>query len=113
MLPGTGLLVLLGLWAVRTVRGREERARLVEDLRRSREQVARLSHEAGLAAERERRAREVHAALAQGLTDVIGLVEAARSRADRSPATARTHLSLAGRTAEASLEKARGLAPPD
>lgn len=40
------------------------------ELRRSRERVVRLSHEAGVSAERERLAREIHDTLAQGLTSI-------------------------------------------
>lgn len=70
------LSLLLGLWISRVVRQSKERGHLIETLRRSRERVARLSHEAGVAAERERLAREIHDTLAQGLSGVINLLQA-------------------------------------
>ncbi|WP_260867556.1 sensor histidine kinase [Streptomyces sp. SAJ15] len=110
------LSTLLGLWVKRVVRQSKERGRLIEDLRRSRERVARLSHEAGISAERERLAREIHDTIAQGLTSIIGLVQTAESELDHSPDLARTHLSLAGRVAKESLAEARDfvttLTPP-
>ncbi|WP_035796319.1 sensor histidine kinase [Kitasatospora mediocidica] len=110
------LSLLLGLWITRVVRQSKERGGLVEDLRRSRERVARLSHEAGISAERERLAREIHDTLAQGLTSIIGLVQAAESELDHAPQLAHTHLALAGRVAKDSLAEARdfvaALTPP-
>ncbi|WKX70510.1 sensor histidine kinase [Streptomyces sp. XD-27] len=111
-----GLSVLLGMWIKRVVRQSKERGRLIEQLRQSRERVARLSHEAGIAAERERLAREIHDTLAQGLTSIISLVQAAESEVGSAPELARTHLALAGRVAKESLAEARdfvaALTPP-
>ncbi|MEU5425251.1 sensor histidine kinase [Streptomyces olivoreticuli] len=110
------LSTLLGLWIQRVLRQSEERGSLIEDLQRSRERVARLSHEAGIAAERERLAREIHDTIAQGLTSIISLVQTVEAELDDSPALARTHLSLAGRVAKESLAEARdfvtALTPP-
>ncbi|WP_421106315.1 sensor histidine kinase [Streptomyces sp. NEAU-S77] len=110
------LSVLLGLWIKRVVRQSKERGLLIEELRRSRERVARLSHEAGISAERERLAREIHDTLAQGLTSIISLVQAAESEVHGAPDQAVNHLSLAGRVAKESLAEARdfvaALTPP-
>ncbi|WP_431044265.1 sensor histidine kinase [Streptomyces sp. P1-3] len=111
-----GLSVLLGMWIKRVVRQSKERGRLIEQLQQSRERVARLSHEAGISAERERLAREIHDTLAQGLTSIISLVQAAESEVGSAPELARTHLTLAGRVAKESLAEARdfvaALTPP-
>ncbi|MGW7488558.1 sensor histidine kinase [Streptomyces sp. NPDC054786] len=106
-LLGMALSVLLGLWIKRVVRQNKEHAALIEELRRNREQVARLSHRAGISAERERLAREIHDTLAQSLTSIISLVQAADSEVEGAPAVAREHLALVGRVARESLAEAR------
>ncbi|BBJ43701.1 two-component sensor histidine kinase [Streptomyces antimycoticus] len=110
------LSMLLGLWIKRVVRQSKGRGQLIEELQRSRERVARLSHEAGISAERERLAREIHDTLAQGLTSIISLVQAAESEVRDAPDQAVNHLSLAGRVAKESLAEARdfvaALTPP-
>ncbi|MGW7526833.1 sensor histidine kinase [Streptomyces sp. NPDC054783] len=115
-LLGIALSVLQGLWITRVVRQSRERAELIEELRQSREQLAQLSREAGIAAERERLAREIHDTLAQGLTSIISLVQAAESEVAELPELACRHLELAGRVAKDSLVEARefvaALTPP-
>ncbi|MCZ1007777.1 sensor histidine kinase [Streptomyces lydicus] len=106
-LLGIALSVLLGLWIKRVVRQNKEHAELIEELRKNREQVARLSHQAGVFAERERLAREIHDTLAQSLTSIISLVQAADSEVECAPALARKHLALVGRVAKESLAEAR------
>ncbi|WP_211347021.1 sensor histidine kinase [Saccharothrix australiensis] len=115
-LLGIALSALMGLWISRVIRQSRERAALIEELRRNRERVARLSHEAGIAAERERLAREIHDTIAQNLTSVISLVEAAESEvADTDPRTKRL-LTLAREAAAEGLAEARqfvvALTPP-
>ncbi len=120
MLPisllGLALSVLLTLWITRVVQQSAERAALIDELRRSRAQVSRLSHEAGVAAERERLAREIHDTVAQGLTSVISLVQAADAEVAEHPELTREHLGLAAEVARESLSEARhfvtSLAPP-
>ncbi|MFF8960079.1 sensor histidine kinase [Streptomyces sp. NPDC014894] len=115
-LLGIALSVLLGLWISRVVQQSMDRGDLIRELRDSREREARLSHEAGIAAERERLAREIHDTLAQGLTSIIALVQVADSEVEESPDRARAHLGLAGRVAQESLAEARefvaALTPP-
>ncbi|MFG1968443.1 sensor histidine kinase [Nonomuraea fuscirosea] len=110
------LSILLGVWIKRVTRQSRERAELIEELRRTQERVARLSHEAGISAERERLAREIHDTLAQGLTSIISLVQAAESNVRDAPDQASGHLSRAGQVARESLAEARefvaALTPP-
>ncbi|MEU5208119.1 sensor histidine kinase [Streptomyces sp. NPDC020742] len=108
-LLGVALSVLLGLWIKRVVRQNREHAELIEELRRNRAEVARLSHRAGVAAERERLAREIHDTLAQSLTSVIGLVQAVEAEVDGAPGLdrARERLALVGRVAGDALAEAR------
>jgi signal transduction histidine kinase len=86
-----------------------ERARLIDELRESRAQVAALSREAGVAAERERLAAEIHDTLAQGFTSILTLIQAATSSVGPDPDRARVHLGLAADTARENLAEARAL----
>ncbi|UQU66619.1 sensor histidine kinase [Couchioplanes caeruleus] len=105
-----GAAAWLGVWINRVVKQSTERAELIAELERSRAEVARLSHEAGVAAERARLAGEIHDTLAQGFTSIITLLQAA------DPALADERLALAVRTARENLAESRALvaalAPP-
>jgi signal transduction histidine kinase len=101
--------VLMGTWIVRIVTQSQERAELIEELEQSREEIGRLSREAGVAAERARLAAEIHDTLAQGFTSLVTLVQAAESELDRDTEKARKHLTLAARTARENLTEARSL----
>ena len=101
--------ILLGTWITRIVAQSQERAELIKELEESREEVGRLSREAGVAAERARLAAEIHDTLAQGFTSLVTLVQAAESELDRDTERARKHLTLAARTARENLTEARAL----
>lgn len=100
---------MMGWWIERIMQQSTERAQLIERLEASREEVSRLSHEAGRAAERERLASEIHDTLAQGFTSLVMLVQAADSEVDGDREAAHRHLSLAERTARENLAEARAL----
>ncbi|WP_370088364.1 histidine kinase [Streptacidiphilus sp. MAP12-16] len=106
-LLGIALAVLLGLWITRVVEQSRERATLIQELQLNRKRVAHLSRQAGIAAERERLAREIHDTLAQGLTSIITLIQAAESELDDAPELARRHLGLAARSAAENLTETR------
>jgi signal transduction histidine kinase len=112
-LPPAGLVIVFSVafavWITRIVQQSNERAALIEELAASRAEVARLSHDAGAAAERQRLAGEIHDTIAQGLSSVVMLVQAAEADLDRDPARTRRHLDLAGRTARENLAQARAL----
>lgn len=101
--------LLLGTWIHRIVAQSEERGKLIEELRSSREEVSRLSREAGVSAERSRLAAEIHDTLAQGFTSLLTLVQAAESELDGDREKVRRHLHLAARTARENLGEARAL----
>jgi signal transduction histidine kinase len=101
--------ILIGTWITRIVTQSEERAVLIAELEASREEVSRLSREAGVTAERSRLAAEIHDTLAQGFTSLVTLVQAAESELDRDTEKARKHLTLAARTARENLTEARAL----
>ncbi|MEU4839811.1 sensor histidine kinase [Nocardia testacea] len=104
---GAALATVLGLFVSRVVDQSRERAEMIDQLRYSRGELARLSHESGVAAERDRLAREIHDTLAQSLTSISALVQAADADLERSPGRARRHLDLARRAADESLAEAR------
>jgi signal transduction histidine kinase len=106
---GTAFSVLIGVWIVRVVSQSFERAELISRLEASQAEVSRLSHETGVAAERERLAGEIHDTLAQGFTSIITLAQAAESELGRDEAQVRKHLELALRTARENLAESRAL----
>ena len=59
----------------------EHRRRLIDDLTRTRAELAASEHAAGVATERERLAREIHDTLAQGLSSLVLLLRTAQNRA--------------------------------
>ena len=121
LLPMTAILVVFGIlsgkFILHVIEESRERADLIDRLEASQAEVARLSREAGTAAERERLAREIHDTLAQGFTSIVTLAEAIESELDTDPAAARRHVELAARTARENLAEARtmvaALAPAD
>ena len=60
-----GFALFIGFWIDRVVEQSKERGALIAELEASRAEVARLSHEAGVAAERARLAGEIHDTLAR------------------------------------------------
>ena len=121
LLPMTAILivfsVLAGKFTTDVLHQSHARAELIRELESSQAEVARLSREAGTAAERERLAREIHDTLAQGFTSIIALTQAMESELDTDLSAVRKHLALAGRTARENLAEARAmvaaLAPSD
>jgi len=95
--------VWMGIFISRVVEQSAERAALIDELRASRAENARLAHEAGVAAERERLAGEIHDTLAQGFTSIITLLQAV------DPALRDERLALAVRTAKENLAESRAL----
>lgn len=102
--------------AVATVRGyqavareSEDRRRLIEQLEATRSRLAAAGHAAGVAAERERLAREIHDTLAQGLSSIHLLLQATEQQlpADATTAAAREHVAQAREIAQANLAEAR------
>ena len=96
----------------------EQRRALIEQLQAARDELAAAGHAAGVAAERERLAREIHDTLAQGLSSIQLLLRAAERALPERPdtATAAGHVERARRTAQDNLAEARrfvrALSPP-
>lgn len=106
---GLLLALLLGLWITKIIDQSGERARLVSELAAARTELAAVSHEAGVSAERQRLARDLHDTLAQGSTSVLLLLQAARASLPGDAATCERHLVLAEQTTRENLAEIRAL----
>jgi signal transduction histidine kinase len=104
------LSIFLGVYIDSIIGQSHQRALLIEELERTRGELAELSRDKGALAERERLAREIHDALAQGFTSVIMLLQAAQAALDRDePVLARRQVTLAEGAARDGLSEARSL----
>ncbi|WP_372456164.1 sensor histidine kinase [Streptomyces poriferorum] len=92
-------------------------AELIDDLLRTRRELAATERREGTLAERQRLSMEIHDTLAQGLSSQQMLLQAADRTWDADPATARRHVRTATGIAERNLAEARrfvhDLAPAD
>ncbi|MFF5275947.1 sensor histidine kinase [Streptomyces sp. NPDC000133] len=90
---------------------------LIDDLLRTRRELAATERREGTLAERQRLSMEIHDTLAQGLSSQQMLLQAADRTWDADPATARRHVLTATGIAERNLAEARrfvhDLAPAD
>jgi signal transduction histidine kinase len=74
---GTGITgMLMALFIDTLLRQSQERARLIEALEATRQELALVEREAGTMQERQRLAREIHDTFAQGFTSIVMQVEA-------------------------------------
>ncbi|AJT63697.1 hypothetical protein T261_2012 [Streptomyces lydicus] len=107
--------VVLGYEAL--YRESEARRRLIEELTAARSELAAAEHAAGVLAERERLAREIHDTLAQGLSSIQLLLRAAERALPERPEPALGHVRQARIAAVDNLAEARrfvrALSPPD
>lgn len=102
--------MLLGIWIDKVITQSEQRAELIEELEATRDELAAAHHTAGVMAERERMAREIHDTLAQGMTSIVMLSQTASmelSRGTTEPVAAR--LAAIEDTARENLAEARAL----
>ena len=109
--------VITGLAYKALYREAENQRRAANELRRTRAELASSQHDAGVLAERERLAREIHDTLAQGLSSIVLVARAAeKSLADGDTATAAARFALVRQTASDNLAEARnfvrGLSSP-
>jgi signal transduction histidine kinase len=93
-------------WIQRIIQQSRERADLIAQLVATRAELAESERQAGMLAERQRLAVEIHDTLAQGFTSILMLLEAAESA---SPAQARVHRERAARAVQENLAEARAL----
>ncbi|MEV2245540.1 sensor histidine kinase [Streptomyces sp. NPDC049970] len=116
-LLGASVAVAVSLGYQALYRESEQRRRLIDELTATRGELATAEHTAGVLAERERLAREIHDTLAQGLSSIQLLLSAAeRAQTADQPEAALDHVRHARRTAVDNLAEARrfvrALSPP-
>ncbi|MFD4261569.1 sensor histidine kinase [Streptomyces sp. NPDC058534] len=116
--PALGAAVAVAVvWGYQALfRESEDRRRLIEELTATRADLAEAQHTAGVLAERERLAREIHDTLAQGLSSIQLLLRAAERSLPTTPENAARYVDQARQTAVDNLSEARrfvaALAPP-
>lgn len=101
--------LMLGLFITGIFTEAERRAALIDELERTRTELASTEHARGVLAERERLAHEIHDTLAQGFTSVLTLAQAVEVTLDRDPTVARQRLRLLEEAARENLAEARAL----
>jgi signal transduction histidine kinase len=102
------LSLTLGLFIHRIVSEADSRARTIDELHRTRAELAAAERAQGVAAERERMSREIHDTLAQGFTSVVTLARATQSALERGDVEAvRERLRVIEQTAAENLAEAR------
>jgi signal transduction histidine kinase len=106
---GGGFSVFYGTWVSRIIEQSAERAGIIDQLEATRAELDATQHEAGRMAERQRLATDIHDTLAQGLTSILMLIQAAQADLDGSHPRAGRHLDLAARTARENLAETRAL----
>jgi signal transduction histidine kinase len=111
LLANAGLSALIAAFVSAISRQSEQRRAALADLAATRAELAEASRQAGVVAERERLARELHDTVAQGFISVVTQLEAAeQSLESGDPAgvdQARVSVLKARRTARTSLEELR------
>ncbi|MGW1342958.1 ATP-binding protein [Kribbella sp. NPDC002412] len=102
--------LLFGIWIERVITQSEQRAELIRELQSARDELAEAHHSAGVMAERERMAREIHDTLAQGMTSIVMLAQTAAVELQRGGTDgAAARLAAIEDTARENLAEARAL----
>lgn len=99
--------ILLAIFIGAITKESERRQALIQELQATQSELAAAERQAGVLAERQRLAGEIHDTLAQGFTSIVMHLEAAEQAIGSDDATVRKHVDRAKRTARASLEQAR------
>ena len=107
---GPACVAVLTVTAYRALeRDAAARQRLLDDLRIAQGELAATQHRAGVLDERARLSREIHDSVAQGLSSINLLLQAADQDWGPRPAAAREHVQQAARTARDGLTEVRGV----
>jgi signal transduction histidine kinase len=104
-----GWAVLLAWWMRSVMVESQRRQQLIEALEAARQSLAQAEHQAGVLAERQRLAREIHDTLAQDFTSIVLHLEAADAALPDEVDPARTHVTRARAAARSGLAEARRL----
>ena len=95
--------IVLGYFIDDIIKQSQERRNLIEELQKTREQLAKAGRLAGISEERQRLASDLHDTLVQSLISVVTHLEAA----ENSPEQSQKHLQTAKQAARDSLQEAR------
>jgi signal transduction histidine kinase len=110
MLVSLVVSLLFGIWIEKVIDQSQQRAELIEQLQSTRDELAEAHHSAGVMAERERMAREIHDTLAQGMTSIVMLAQTAAVELERGGTDgAAARLAAIEDTARENLAEARAL----
>lgn len=101
------LALLIGFFVTALVRQTEAREEALAALEATRAELTSTARRAGVLAERERVARDLHDTIAQGFTGIVMQLEAAEHALDRDPEAAAAHLDRARHAARDSLAELR------
>ena len=108
VIAGPIAIAVLAVGAYRALeRQAAERQRLLYELHEAQGDLAAAQHQAGVEAERSRLSREIHDSVAQGLSSINLLLQAADQDWDARPSAAREHMSQAAFTARDGLDEVR------
>ncbi|GJM41838.1 MAG: two-component sensor histidine kinase [Ardenticatenaceae bacterium] len=99
--------IVLGAWIQAIVQKSEERRELLDQLQATQAELADAQHRAGILAERQRLAHEIHDTLAQGFISIIMHLETAEQTLPASESTAARQIQQAKETARHNLQAAR------
>jgi signal transduction histidine kinase len=99
--------VIFSLWLTAIINQSARRRELIAELQQAQAERAEAERNAGMLAERQRLAREIHDTLAQGFTSIVMHLEAAEQALPNDPDTVQRHLDQSRRIARDSLEQAR------
>jgi signal transduction histidine kinase len=100
---------VLCIWIHQINHQNAQRRVLIEELQRTRDELAAAERQAGTLEERARLAREIHDTLAQGFASVVTQLEAADASLRSDPERASRHMHEAEDVARASLAETRAL----
>lgn len=110
MLAALAFSLALGLWITQVSEQSEQRAELLARLEATQSELAASHHAAGVVAERQRLAQEIHDTLAQGFTSVVMLAQATEAELDRGRTPeARARVTQIEQVARDNLAEARAL----
>jgi signal transduction histidine kinase len=108
-LVGLTFSIAMGIWVFRVLEQSHQRAELIQELERTRAELAAAHHAQGIVAERERLAREVHDTLAQGYTSIVVLAQTAAAGLPAGAEAAAERLALIEEVARENLAEARAM----
>lgn len=108
LVAGPACVAVLAVVAYRALeREARERQELLEELEGAQGDLAAAQHRAGALSERTRLSRDIHDSVAQGLSSITLLLQAAEHDWDERPESAREHLRRAADSARRGLEDIR------